>query len=75
MTIVGERDDPRTQAMQRAALATYAPNRRVHTVAPNESEYPYPGAPVAYICTQGACSLPIGEPADISAGLERALSQ
>jgi uncharacterized protein len=67
LTIVGPADDPRTEALRRAALAFYHPTRRVRADAPAASKYPYPGQPVLYLCTQDSCSLPVTDPNEVAA--------
>jgi uncharacterized protein len=62
VTIVGRPDDPRSQALLRAAFGAYAPNRRIRLAPPEDSHYPYPGKPVAYMCSPDACSLPVTDP-------------
>jgi uncharacterized protein YyaL (SSP411 family) len=74
VTIVGESADARTQALLSAALASYAPNRRLQTVAPAQAHYPYPGEPVAYLCSDDACSLPLHEAGAIAPALSSMLS-
>jgi uncharacterized protein YyaL (SSP411 family) len=74
ITIVGPPADPRTQALLRAALASYAANRHVLVTAPETSHYPFPGEPVAYLCSEDACSLPIREGAELASALHSALA-
>ncbi|HEX2677281.1 MAG TPA: DUF255 domain-containing protein [Polyangiales bacterium] len=74
ISVVGPEGDPRTQALLRAALSTYAPNRRVVRVDPERSHYPYPDQPAAYLCTSDSCSLPIEDPSAIAKQLVVALS-
>jgi len=73
VTIVGRPDDTRSQALLRAALAAYAPNRRVRLAPPEDSHYPYPGKPVAYMCSADACSLPVADPHAVHEALLAAL--
>jgi uncharacterized protein YyaL (SSP411 family) len=73
VTIVGDIDDERAIALQRAALTQYAPNRRVLAVSAEEAHYPYPGEPAAYMCSSDSCSLPVTEPAKIASTLRNAL--
>jgi uncharacterized protein YyaL (SSP411 family) len=73
ITLVGEPDDPRTLALQRAALEAYAPNRRLVSSAPARSHYPYPGEPVAYLCSDNSCSLPLHDPRAIAGAVRASL--
>jgi uncharacterized protein YyaL (SSP411 family) len=75
ITIVGDAADDRTQALQHAGLAAYAPNRMVTLVSPDASHYPYPGAPVAYLCTSDSCSMPIQDPSAIEKQLRAAVAK
>ena len=68
-SVVGEADDPRTQALQRAALAAYLPQAIVTLSAPDHSRYPYPGRPAIYLCSENACSSPIVEVERVEAGI------
>ncbi|MDQ3034354.1 MAG: AGE family epimerase/isomerase, partial [Myxococcota bacterium] len=61
--VVGSPDDPRTDALRRAALAWDDPRRLVETAAPGQGRYPYPGEPAAFLCGASSCSLPISDPA------------
>jgi len=72
VTIVGARDDPRTQALHHAALSVYRPGK-VISLYPN-GEDPIPlsptvramiasgTAPRAFVCAGTACAPPVGDP-------------
>jgi hypothetical protein len=46
----------------------------VVVTAPETSHYPFPGEPVAYLCSEDACSLPIRERAELASALHAALA-
>lgn len=66
VSVVGAADDPRTEALHRAALSLAGP-RLVELGRPGESRYPYPGAPAAFVCNGDACSVPVEEPSMLAA--------
>ena len=83
VTIVGAKDDPRSQALYKAALAYPLANKRAEwwdkregKLANIDVDYPdYPDGPAAFACTSTFCSYPVTEPAAIPAqldGLKRA---
>jgi uncharacterized protein YyaL (SSP411 family) len=83
VTIVGAKDDPRSAALYKAALAYPLPNKRAEwwdkregKLANIDVDYPdYPDGPAAFACTSTFCSYPVTEPAAIAAqldGLKRA---
>jgi len=82
-TIVGAKDDSRSAALYRAALAYPLVNKRAEwwdkregKLANADVDYPdFPGGPAAFACTSTFCSYPVTEPAEIPAqldGLKRA---
>jgi uncharacterized protein YyaL (SSP411 family) len=86
VTIVGSKDDPRSAALYRAALAYPLPNKRAEwwdkregKLANIDVDYPdYPDGPAAFACTSTFCSYPVTEPQEIAAqldGLKRARKQ
>jgi uncharacterized protein len=83
VTIVGARDDPRSAALYRAALAYPLVNKRAEwwdkregKLANTDVDYPdFPDGPAAFACTSTFCSYPVTEPGAIAAqldGLKRA---
>jgi len=83
VTIVGAKDDPRSAALYKAALAYPLPNKRAEwwdkregKLANIDVDYPdYPDGPAAFACTSTFCSYPVTEPREIAAqldGLKRA---
>jgi uncharacterized protein YyaL (SSP411 family) len=83
VTIVGAKDDPRSAALYKAALAYPLPNKRAEwwdkregKLANIDVDYPdYPDGPAAFACTSTFCSYPVTEPHEIAAqldGLKRA---
>jgi len=83
VTIVGAKDDPRSAALYRAALAYPLANKRAEwwdkregKLANIDVDYPdYPDGPAAFACTSTFCSYPVTEPAEIAGqldGLKRA---
>ena len=83
VTIVGAKDDPRSAALYKAALAYPLPNTRAEwwdkregKLANIDVDYPdYPDGPAAFACTSTFCSYPVTEPREIAAqldGLKRA---
>ena len=83
VTIVGAKDDSRSAALYRAALAYPLVNKRAEwwdkregKLANADVDYPdFPDGPAAFACTSTFCSYPVTEPAEIPAqldGLKRA---
>ena len=83
VTVVGAKDDPRSAALYRAALAYPLVNKRAEwwdkregKLANADVDYPdFPDGPAAFACTSTFCSYPVTEPAEIPAqldGLKRA---
>ncbi|MGB8399750.1 beta-L-arabinofuranosidase domain-containing protein, partial [Bradyrhizobium sp.] len=83
VTIVGARDDPRSAALYRAALAYPLVNKRAEwwdkregKLANLDVDYPdFPDGPAAFACTSTFCSYPVTQPNAIAAqldGLKRA---
>ena len=64
--VVGPPGDARTLALRRAALAWDDPRRLVEVASPGQGRYPYPGAPVAFLCGASSCSMPISDPAALA---------
>jgi uncharacterized protein YyaL (SSP411 family) len=58
VTVVGDRNDPRTNALWTAAVRWYEPRAVLEASAPGE-RYPDRGTPAVYLCTPTACSSPI----------------
>ena len=83
ITIVGAKDDPRSAALFKAALAYPLVNKRAEwwdkregKLANIDVDYPdFPDGPAAFACTATFCSYPVTDPAAIPAqldGLKRA---
>ncbi|HEV7878454.1 DUF255 domain-containing protein [Bradyrhizobium sp.] len=83
VTIVGPKDDARSAALYKAALAYPLPNKRAEwwdkregKLANIDVDYPdYPDGPAAFACTSTFCSYPVTEPGEIAGqldGLKRA---
>jgi uncharacterized protein YyaL (SSP411 family) len=83
VTVVGAKDDPRSAALYRAALAYPLGNKRAEwwdkregKLANIDVDYPdYSDGPAAFACTSTFCSYPVTEPREIAAqldGLKRA---
>jgi uncharacterized protein YyaL (SSP411 family) len=83
VTIVGAKDDPRSAALYKAALAYPLGSKRAEwwdkregKLANIDVDYPdYPDGPAAFACTSTFCSYPVTEPREIAAqldGLKRA---
>jgi uncharacterized protein len=83
VTIVGAKDDPRSAALFRAALAYPLVNKRAEwwdkregKLANPDVDYPdFPDGPAAFACTSNFCSYPVTAPGEIAAqldGLKRA---
>ncbi len=66
VTVVGEPDDAKTQALWEAALRWYEPRATVERSAPGE-RYPDIGTAAVYLCTDTACSSPIKDPTKLAA--------
>jgi uncharacterized protein YyaL (SSP411 family) len=83
LTVVGELDDPRTQALLAEIYRRYRPERRLVLKSPAGAEalekllpltqgYDLtPGPPQAYLCRHFTCLPPITEPAALGEELER----
>ena len=78
VTIVGAKDDPRSAALYRAALAYPLVNKRAEwwdkregNLANADVDYPgFPDGPAAFACTSTFCSFPVTDPAEIPAQLD-----
>ena len=78
VTIVGAKDDPRSAALFKAALAYPLANKRAEwwdkregKLANIDVDYPdYPDGPAAFACTSTFCSYPVTEPGAIAAQLD-----
>ena len=78
VTIVGAKDDPRSAALYRAALAYPLANKRAEwwdkregRLANVDVDYPdFPDGPAAFACTSSFCSYPVTEPGAIAAQLD-----
>jgi uncharacterized protein YyaL (SSP411 family) len=78
VTIVGSKDDPRSAALYKAALAYPLSNKRAEwwdkregKLANIDVDYPdYPDGPAAFACTSTFCSYPVTEPSAIAAQLD-----
>ncbi|HXL13046.1 MAG TPA: DUF255 domain-containing protein [Bradyrhizobium sp.] len=79
VTIVGAKDDPRSTALYRAALAYPLVSKRAEwwdkregQLANIDVDYPdFPEGPAAFACTSTFCSYPVTEPSAIQAQLDR----
>jgi hypothetical protein len=79
VTIVGAKDDPRSAALYRAALAYPLVSKRAEwwdkregKLANIDVDYPdFPDGPAAFACTSTFCSYPVTEPSAIQAQLDR----
>jgi uncharacterized protein YyaL (SSP411 family) len=79
VTIVGAKDDPRSAALYRAALAYPLVSKRAEwwdkregKLANIDVDYPdFPEGPAAFACTSTFCSYPVTEPGAIQAQLDR----
>jgi uncharacterized protein len=78
VVLVGERHDPKTQALARAVFARYLPNRTLAWLDPKDAKTmgacavlaegkPAAGEPCAYVCRGRTCSLPVASPAELTA--------
>ena len=83
VTIVGAKDDPRSAALYRAALAYPLANKRAEwwdkregNLTNTDVDYPdYPDGPAAFACTSTFCSYPVTDASEIQSqldGLKRA---
>lgn len=78
ITIVGAKDDARSAALYKAALAYPLANKRAEwwdkregKLANIDVDYPdYPDGPAAFACTSTFCSYPVTEPGAIAAQLD-----
>ncbi|MET0594911.1 MAG: thioredoxin domain-containing protein, partial [Polyangiaceae bacterium] len=81
VVILGAIDDPRAQALHRAALARYLPNRNVAWADPKDAASlaaaplltegkPSSSAPSAYVCRGRTCSAPVSTPEELTALLK-----
>ena len=82
ITIVGDRTDPRTQALEREAASRYLPGAVVLPIEPGEPQarlakhLPWIGemratfAPQAYVCSGFTCQAPTGDPAEFGRQLD-----
>jgi uncharacterized protein YyaL (SSP411 family) len=78
VTIVGAKDDPRSAALYRAALAYPLVNKRAEwwdkregKLANPDVDYPdFPDGPAAFACTSTFCSYPVTEPREIAGQLD-----
>lgn len=78
VTVIGPKDDPRSAALYRAALAYPATHKRAEwwdrregALANPDVKYPDYPEPAAFACTRTFCSLPVTEPREIAAQLDR----
>ncbi len=69
LSVVGERGDPATHALHRAALRLQRPDRLVELGVPGSSRYPYPGEAAVYLCSRDACSLPFTDAGSLAQGV------
>lgn len=69
VSVLGAPDDPRTQALYTAARRAYEPRKVLHHQEPGR--YPDAGHPVAYVCSDEACSQPIAEPDAVAAEIAK----
>jgi uncharacterized protein YyaL (SSP411 family) len=69
-SLVGPPNDPRTEALRRAAYRSYAPHALLRSDLPGQGHYPYPGEPVIYLCSESACSAPVSQPEALAASLD-----
>lgn len=75
VVVVGPRDSAETQALLRAAYASYAPGQSVFVVEPDREDafVPVPArgktmkldVPAAYVCESFTCSSPVTDPDDL----------
>jgi uncharacterized protein YyaL (SSP411 family) len=81
VALIGERGEPATDELIRAAYGVAAPNRVLGVVAPGAAlpighpasfKPQVDGKPTAYVCVGATCSLPLTEPAALKAEIEAA---
>lgn len=72
--LVGEDDDPRTEALLDAVQSLYQPRRVLDRLLPSASPYGDPGEPALFLCGREACSFPITEPAELASSVEAFLA-
>jgi uncharacterized protein YyaL (SSP411 family) len=76
IVIVGNREDPRTRALHRAAFSPYLLDRNVVVADPEDpasmaatpllaSDKPRQDAPAAYVCRRRTCSAPVTSPEEL----------
>ncbi|MBN1660155.1 MAG: DUF255 domain-containing protein [Anaerolineae bacterium] len=82
VTVVGENEDPRRDALIRAARRTYAPNKAIQAVDPRwEADrlrrlgYPPHPSPAAYVCLGNLCARPTDDPDEVVAQAEAMVGQ
>jgi len=77
IVLVGPRNDPRTRSLAEAVFATWIPNRTVAWLDPSDPASlaacallaegkPAMATPVAYVCRDRTCSLPVSIPAQLT---------
>jgi uncharacterized protein len=78
ITIVGQKDDPRSTTLHAAALAFPAAYRRIDWWDKREGaminpdvQYPELDEPAAFACTDRICSLPVFDPAELANTVNR----
>ena len=78
VTVVGERGDPRRQALVVAALSDPSAYKRVEAWDPAEGPlpnadvaFPQLDRPAAFVCANGRCSLPVFEPGQVRERVEK----
>jgi uncharacterized protein YyaL (SSP411 family) len=78
IAIVGQADDPATQALTRTVHATYLPNKVIAGAAGDADTSALPllrgkrmieGKPTAYVCVKYLCKKPVQDPAALAAQL------
>ncbi len=74
--IVGAPSDPRTLALQAAALDEYSPDKIVQLLDPARDAarlahlgYGQSGTPLAYVCVGTRCLAPVADPKDVVTGM------
>ena len=79
LTVVGAKDDARAAALLAAGLAYPLQHKRVEWWDKREGALPhpdvdfpdYPDGPAAFACTRNFCSLPVTDPREVAAQLDR----